>query len=406
MSGRGGILLSLSTSNSRALELDAARAEAVRRQLVRMLESPAFRKSKRSQRFLRFVVQATLEGHADLLKERTLAIEIFDRPAGYDPSADAAVRVAALEVRKRLDRCLIEEGPGDEVEIVLPVGSYVPVFRFPEAPLARVETVVGRGRRKLTRAIIAAIALAIVAGLAWLPWRTETMLVRPQNRVNTLMETSLFADFWRPVLVNPSPVIICLQSPPAYTRKESAGALLPAFGRFLEIGDAIGAWHIASVFSHFNKQDQTRIVGDLSFSDLRQSPAVLVGASMFLARDFISQFPFVIDERANDRSIREAGPPYRTWRVARPEDGGPAEDYAIAMRVFDSEPGQILIIAAGISHFGTKAASEFLSSAHYLSDALAQLPKGWQKKNMQFVIHTKIIGMTTGPPDVVAVRIG
>ena len=64
-----------------------------------------------------------------------------------------------------------------------------------------------------------------------------------------------------------------------------------------------------------------------------------------------------------------------------------------------------MIIVAGINHYGTKAAAEFLGAARYLSDALAQLPEGWQKKNVQFVVHAKIIGMTTGPPDVVAVHL-
>jgi len=76
--------------------------ERVREELNRVLASHEFRTSKRSQEFLRYVVEHTLTGHGDMLKERTIGIEVFGRPTSYDPSDDATVRVKAGEVRKRL----------------------------------------------------------------------------------------------------------------------------------------------------------------------------------------------------------------------------------------------------------------------------------------------------------------
>ena len=67
--------------------------EQVREELTRVLASHEFRSSKRSQDFLRYVVENTLRGHADMLKERTIGIEVFGRPTSYDPSDDATVRV-------------------------------------------------------------------------------------------------------------------------------------------------------------------------------------------------------------------------------------------------------------------------------------------------------------------------
>src|SRR5579871_2587409 len=74
----------------------------IREELDRILASPEFRTSKRSQEFLRYVVEHTLQGESDLLKERTIGVDVFGRPADYDPSDDATVRVRAGEVRKRL----------------------------------------------------------------------------------------------------------------------------------------------------------------------------------------------------------------------------------------------------------------------------------------------------------------
>src|SRR6185295_20147704 len=76
--------------------------EAIREELARVLSSHEFRTSKRSQDFLRYVVETTLNGHADLLKERTIGIEVFGRSTSYEPSDDATVRVKAGDVRKRL----------------------------------------------------------------------------------------------------------------------------------------------------------------------------------------------------------------------------------------------------------------------------------------------------------------
>jgi hypothetical protein len=37
-----------------------------------------------------------------------------------------------------------------------------------------------------------------------------------------------------------------------------------------------------------------------------------------------------------------------------------------------------------------------------LSAALGKLPRGWQEKNLQIVLHAKVIGNTPGQPEVVA----
>ncbi len=84
--------------------------EQVREELSRVLACHEFRASKRSQDFLRYVVENTLQGHGDMLKERTIGIEVFGRPTSYDPSDDATVRVKAGEVRKRLGLYYSDQG--------------------------------------------------------------------------------------------------------------------------------------------------------------------------------------------------------------------------------------------------------------------------------------------------------
>src|SRR4051794_36349881 len=107
---------------------DGLEEAVVRRQLDRIFGSAEFASSKRCQEFLRYVVDKTLAGHADDLKERTIGIELLGRPTSYEPSTDATVRVKAGEVRKRLHIYYSGPGAADELRIDLPPGGYVPDF--------------------------------------------------------------------------------------------------------------------------------------------------------------------------------------------------------------------------------------------------------------------------------------
>lgn len=103
-------------------------APAVRAQLERILASPGFANAGRLSRFLRFVVERTLDGEGDQLKEYRLGTEVFDRPPDYDPRLDSIVRVEARRLRSKLAEYY--EGPGrrDPVAIRVDKGSYTAAF--------------------------------------------------------------------------------------------------------------------------------------------------------------------------------------------------------------------------------------------------------------------------------------
>ncbi len=111
--------------------VDPVPAAIVREQLFRVVNSPTFTPSARLCRFLTYIVDRTVEGDLDNLKEFTVAIEVFDRNSDYDPNIDAIVRVEARRLRAKL-KAYYEEGPGtaDPVLIALRPGSYVPIFRW------------------------------------------------------------------------------------------------------------------------------------------------------------------------------------------------------------------------------------------------------------------------------------
>ena len=117
---------------------DPVPATAVRDQLARVVNSPGFVSSVRLCRFLTHIVNRTIDGDIDSLKEFSIAMEVFDRTSKYDPNIDAIVRVEARRLRAKL-KAYYEDGQGtvDPVLIGLRPGSYVPVFRWVEPQPAK-----------------------------------------------------------------------------------------------------------------------------------------------------------------------------------------------------------------------------------------------------------------------------
>lgn len=107
-------------------------------QLNRILASKAFRQADRLKRFLTFIVEETLAGRGERLKEFVVGVEVFGKPESFDPRNDPIVRVQARRLRAQLARYYREEGPEGELLIELPKGGYAPVFRsLKSAPVRR-----------------------------------------------------------------------------------------------------------------------------------------------------------------------------------------------------------------------------------------------------------------------------
>jgi hypothetical protein len=106
----------------------SAPPDEVRAQIERILRSRTLSGSDQLRRLLRLVVERTLSGQPELLKEYSLGLEVFQRPPDYDPKVDPIVRVQAGRLRSKLVEYYASEGAHDSVIIQIPKGAYVPVF--------------------------------------------------------------------------------------------------------------------------------------------------------------------------------------------------------------------------------------------------------------------------------------
>jgi adenylate cyclase len=101
----------------------------VQEELARILASSAFSRPRRLARLLKYLVEHTLQGETEQLKETVLGVEVFDRGTDFDPRTDPIVRIDARRLRARLAQYYSDEGASDPVIITLETGSYVPLFR-------------------------------------------------------------------------------------------------------------------------------------------------------------------------------------------------------------------------------------------------------------------------------------
>ena len=101
---------------------------AVRSELDRLLASPSLQDSDLLKRFLRYIVENTLAGEGDTLKEYRLGVEVFGRDTSFDPKLDPVVRMAARRLRAKLQEHYENGGRGASVRIEVPKGAYATCF--------------------------------------------------------------------------------------------------------------------------------------------------------------------------------------------------------------------------------------------------------------------------------------
>jgi len=147
----------------------------VRAELDRILSSKGFSGAGRLSKLLRYVVDKTLAGETDQLKEYAVGVEVFERDDKYDPRLDSIVRVEAGRLRTRLDEYYSGEGAASPIRISLPRGGYI--ARFDTTPTVEAPPAVDAPSRRRPSALFAlAAVLAVAVGLMvwWLVNRDRT----------------------------------------------------------------------------------------------------------------------------------------------------------------------------------------------------------------------------------------
>jgi hypothetical protein len=391
--------------------------KAIQEQVERLLSNSHFNQSRRFPSFLRFVIEQTLLGQTDLLKERTLGIEIFGREADYDTASDPIVRVTATEIRKRIAQYYQEPGHETELRVSLPAGSYVPQFQWPQVageivpqtvaivtPPAAAVVLEGVADTKPPRrwswrlAAVAALIAIVLCSAAIYLWRSA--------------QRSAFEFFWGPLVRSSEPVLFCVADQSRYSTITLRDAANPSRQSQLQdnltaiiIDDLNPIVRVAGLLQSNGKKYSVKGEGATNLMDLRNGPTVFVGAfdnAWTLRLTANLRYHFANNPEMTDFGIVDNTKPGQTgWVVDRMQQmtTNNYRDYAIVARFIDGTTGKLAVVVAGVARGGTRVAAEYLTDP---AD-LAELERAaGNKKNMEVVLSTQIIDGEPGSPKVEA----
>ncbi len=403
--------------------------EVVLRELADVLASPHFCNSKRYPALLKYIVEKTLAGEADQLKERTVGVEVFDRPADYDTNADTVVRYTAGEVRKRLSLYYHELERRPAVQIALPAGSYVPEFAVAHEveadglPGEHTEAQSGIAVREPEFAAMDSHSPPHVrllpsdakrpGGVRW-GWIALAILLAAAValagswKYRTLHPKTALDDFWAPLLHDQSTMMVCIGGS-VFDQSHLSGVSTAGKDTdypFVSLQSTSAVAQLSSLLGQKGGiTTELHAAANIPLTDLREHPVVLLGGynnqwTVRLVQPL--RIHFVPIEKAE--GIVDSNQPGSPWErdPSLPYSG--ADDYALVARFRDPTTDSWVMALAGVGRNGTEAAAHFATSPHYIQQLQDRIG-GFGNRNVEVVLKASVVDGKTGAPTVQAVAV-
>lgn len=361
-------------------------SEAVEAELNEILDSKFFKGSKRSQAFLKYIVEAACDQSARELKERTLGVAIWGRPADYDTGTDAIVRVKANEVRQRLTQYNLTARADRPVWIALEPGSYLPQITVLDRGVAVAAPIAFADKPgSLHLHAVASIVLVILVASAVGIWVARAY----PRRAPTLL-----ARFWEPVLTMSEPIV-------CWASQESPGKTPAAFGN---LNDPQGAFRVRSEIEDLGYRSQIDLAEEISAAELERTPVVLIGGpyTNYWATPMLRGLRFTIKRVDSHSAIVDARYPLHMWADPETAPGKGTEGYVLITRLLRSPFGEGLISIAGNGDIGNQVGSKMVTSTSALRRILFHAPEDWDHKNLQLILRVVVVDGVPSLPQVVA----
>jgi hypothetical protein len=401
-------------------------AEEITRQLELILYSRHFRQARSLEKFLRYVVEKTLAGVSDDLKEFTIGVDVFQRRRNFDPRIDNVVRVQAAHLRKKLAGYYEEEGAADEIIIEMPKGHYVPQFNrrssntdlniAPEEPAAIAPigaeeslTVFPTSRRFRSRTpvwVAAAFLLGLAAAAAWqkLPGKSGSaanssgQLAALDRSANQAAIDPVYLPLWEKFLEPGADNMLAYGTPQFFvgeglylrdTRINSPQEfdasprikMLPKTMReafkpieiYTGVGEAHGVHLLTKFFGKLSSDlrvSRSRMVG---WNELKNANVIFLSSMRFytLAKELPYPSDFSVDPGGSSRvfNLRPRAGESKAY------GGRDSEAYA----VITVWPGKLhqrrILILSGSTTWATLAAAEYVTDPEYLRQLNRHLEK-------------------------------
>jgi hypothetical protein len=412
--------------------------------LGQILQSVSFRNSAQLQALLKYLVEVSLSGGEDALKERIIGIEVFGRRPDYDTADDPIVRARVGLLRKRLRQYYESaESKGAKLQIVIPNGSYRPTFVFRSRVSKETHAGLTEGRSQsvmfhgLDENAKREAARSESEPLLSVPRRRRVVLVAASlcamivitGLVLTKMRQSELDLLWAPLIRSNKTVLLYTGTTPVFLPSATYGPTVPRSSQeagLPAVNPHLYSWHeqlpipsdltslpegltspgyvaadvkVAALLSSFHRVSSFRFGSNLAVLDLTASPLVLVGSyDNFWTIDITRDLPFFFDRAIG---IRERNGSHRLWTIPPSTDYSMTSDYAVIFKLVDAKNRGPVLGIAGLSSCGTQAAAEFATDASHMRKLSRSDLK---KRNIEFVLHASIVNCTPTSTDVVAVQ--
>jgi len=129
--------------------------EAIDKQLENIIAHQLFHDSTVLKNFLLYIVEQTLTGHANQIKEYSIAVHVLGKPKDFKTQDSGIVRIHAGRLRRALNNYYAQSGNQDKIRISIPKGAYIPVFNTNDAKHQNVTTT--NNRKKTTIGIVSPV---------------------------------------------------------------------------------------------------------------------------------------------------------------------------------------------------------------------------------------------------------
>lgn len=381
----------------------------IRAQTERILASKHFRQAASLERFLRYIIEKSLAGASQELKEYVIGVEVFQRGPDFEPGADALVRVQAGKLRKKLQSYYEEEGAEDPILIELPKGHYVATFSTraslaaspepaesigmeSEAPAVSVPVPITRPWR--SRVAIAAtfilgvLSVMVLQQLKPFSARTESAAIRQTNPPQSdAMLSPLWENFLKPGASNMiafgTPLFFSMNgiyfrdvrvnaSSDFHTSPELVGIQknlrreMNPTEIYTGVGEAQGVYLLSRFF--FTRERDVRVARNrlVGWEQIKNGNLVLLSSLRFhtVADELALPSDFTISEDVSGDIINKR--PQNGEQPIYPRNA--KDDYAVVTLWPGKRPDSRVLHLSGATTWATVAAAEYVTEAERLQE--------------------------------------
>lgn len=394
-------------------------------QLERILHSRVLQGSESLVALLRYLVREEVADPDIQIRESEIAQKVFGCGSDFDSRTNSVVRVQTKRLRTKLQEYYETEGASDRVFIDLPKGHYKVAFSYvqqkdetsftqdaqaeagatPDSSPSEAASQTPARKADIWKLISIPVVVILTVAVALLALSNINLRKQAQEAVPPVGKETDYGFVWSPFLNSNAPTLTVLSNPPVYRflnnsdppavskdslqitteqtqmlgevlknklvmKQNRAPRLVLSTANYTGIGEAIGLYHLTSLFKTAGKDLTLKQSRTISAEDLKNHNVILLGSTW--VNDWVEKLPvkesFVYGVNA---SIENRDPQPGEEREYRPrynqQTGEVEEDYAL----ITVKPGLTgehrLMILAGILSEGTQAAVEYVTRKDYLS---------------------------------------